>query len=124
MVGNQTMLVPLCLSFCCLSIPSFPFCFGEKEGLKLGGIYSFILDEYLLSAYIVPGTGTTAQKVMIPTLLVLQRVFRTWNQTELGSSPGSTTYKLWFLGQVPSQKKRPRGYALGPQASRTRPVKP
>ena len=90
----------------------------------MGGICSFVLDEYLLSVYVVPGTGATAGKVRIPTLSVLQRVFRPWNQTELGSSPGSTTYKLWFLGQVPSQKKRPRGYGLGPQASRTRPVKP
>lgn len=31
------MLVPLCLSFCYLSIPSFPFSFGEKEGTQVGG---------------------------------------------------------------------------------------
>ena len=67
----------------------FPFFSWRKiRGSKLGEIYSFILDEYLLNNYAVLGARTIAGKVMIPNLVELQSKSRPWNQTELGSRLG------------------------------------
>lgn len=97
MVSSHTMLVPFCHSFLFLSIASLPFSFGEGgEGLKGGGIYSFIFHKYLLSAYSVAGAGTTAEKVMIPYAAERAPALR----SDLVLNLGSATYKLWFLGQV------------------------
>ena len=85
----------------------------------MGEIYSFILDEYLLNDYAVLGARTIAGKVMIPNLVELQSKSRPWNQTELGSRLGLPPTSCGFC-----PRRKARGCGLGPQASRTRSVKP
>lgn len=86
----------------------------------MGGIYSFILNEYLLSDYTVLGTRTTAGKVMIPDLVEQQSKSRSWNQTELGSRLGLPPTSCGSLGKshnlqaaVPVPEERTEAMAWG-----------
>ena len=91
--GRYSSNVSSFLFFFLLSFNTiFPFFSWRKiRGSKLGEIYSFILDEYLLNDYAVLGARTIAGKVMIPNLVELQSKSRPWNQTELGFQPGNAT---------------------------------
>lgn len=100
MVGIQTMLVPFFFFFLLSFNTIFPFFSWRKiRGSKLGGLYSFILDEYLLNDYTVLGARTIAGKVMIPNLVERQSKFRPWNQTELGSGLGLPPTSCGSLGK-------------------------
>lgn len=98
----------------------FPFFSWRKiRGSKLGGIYSFILDEYLLNDYAVLGARTIAGKVMIPNLVERQSKSRPWNQTELGSRLGlpptscGSSDKFHNLQASPVPEERPEAMAWG-----------
>lgn len=97
LVRIQTVLVPFCLSFNTI----FPFFLGRRKrrDSELGNL-PIHSQQTLTERLPCSGTGTAARQVLIPALMALLVGHRPWNQTELGSNPGSATYKLWFLRQV------------------------